>query len=117
MRHGCNLRKFSRNWAHRRAMLRNMATSFLREGKVKTTIEKAKELRPVVERLITTAKDDTLHSRRKAYSYLTDKSVVHKLFTEVGPKCKSRPGGYTRVVRTGWRHGDAAEMAIIELVD
>jgi large subunit ribosomal protein L17 len=94
-----------------------MATSFIKFERFETTVPKAKELRPVVERLITLGKEDTLAARRQAYSYLTDKAVVHKLFADVGPRCKDRNGGYTRIVRTAYRHGDAAEMAIIELVD
>jgi len=97
--------------------LRNLATSFFKYESFETTVPKAKELRPVVERLITLGKNDTLAARRQAYSYLMDKAVVHKLFAEIGPRCSTRNGGYTRIVRTRVRHGDAAEMAIIELVD
>ena len=117
MRHGKALRKFSRSVSHRRALLRNLATSFFKHEKFETTVEKAKDLRPLVERLITLGKNDTLAARRQAYSYLMDKAVVHKLFTDIGPRCASRNGGYTRVVRTRVRPGDAAELAIIELVD
>jgi large subunit ribosomal protein L17 len=117
MRHGNGLRQLSRSTSHRRALLRNMATSFIKFERFETTVPKAKELRPVVERLITLGRNDTLAARRQVYSYLTDKTVVAKLFTDVGPRCKSRNGGYTRIVRTGYRNGDAAEMAIIELVD
>jgi large subunit ribosomal protein L17 len=117
MRHGKGLRQLSRTASHRRALLRNMATSFIRYEHFETTIQKAKELRPIVERLITLGKDDNLAARRQAYSYLMDKAVVHKLFADVGPRCKERNGGYTRIVRTRTRHGDAAELAIIELVD
>jgi large subunit ribosomal protein L17 len=97
--------------------LRNLATSFIKYERFETTVEKAKELRPVVERLITLGKDDNVHSRRQAYSYLMDKVVVHKLFTDIGVRVKSRNGGYTRIVRTRFRNGDAAQMAVIELVD
>jgi len=97
--------------------MRNMATSLLKFERFETTVPKAKELRPVVERLITLGKNDTLAARRQAYSYLTDKAIVHKLFADVGPRCKERNGGYTRIVRTRVRSGDAAEMAVIELVD
>jgi len=97
--------------------LRNLATSFIKHERFETTVEKAKELRPVVERLITLGKDDNVHSRRQAYSYLMDKTVVHKLFTDIGVRVKSRNGGYTRIVRTRYRNGDAAQMAVIELVD
>ncbi len=117
MRHGKGLRNLSRTSSHRRALLRNMATSFLQVERFETTVPKAKELRPVVERLITLGKSDTLASRRQAYSYLLNKAVVHKLFTEIGPRCSARNGGYTRIVRTRVRPGDAAELAIIELVD
>ena len=117
MRHGKSLRKFSRTWSHRKALLRNLATSFLKHEKFETTVEKAKELRPLVEKLITLGRNDTLAARRQAYSYLMDKAVVHKLFADIGPRCASRNGGYTRVVRTRVRPGDAAELAIIELVD
>jgi large subunit ribosomal protein L17 len=117
MRHGKGLRNLSRSASHRRALLRNLATSFLKYERFETTVPKAKELRPVVERLITLGKNDTLAARRQAYSYLMDKNVVHKLFTDVGPRCSSRNGGYTRIVRTRVRPGDAAEMAVIELVD
>jgi large subunit ribosomal protein L17 len=94
-----------------------LATSFIKHERFETTVEKAKELRPVVERLITLGKNDNLASRRQAYSYLLDKAVVHKLFADVGPRCSSRAGGYTRIVRTRVRHGDAAQLAVIELVD
>jgi large subunit ribosomal protein L17 len=117
MRHGKTLRKLSRNATHRRALLRNLATSFIKHERFETTVQKAKELRPVVEKLITLGKNDTLDARRQAYSYLTSKAVVHKLFADVGPRCKERNGGYTRIVRTRVRHGDAAELAVIELVD
>ena len=117
MRHGRGLRKLSRTASHRRALLRNLATSFIKHERFETTVQKAKELRPVVERLITLGKNDTLAARRQAYGYITNKQVVHKLFTDVGPRCKTRNGGYTRIVRTRVRHGDAAELAVIELVD
>jgi large subunit ribosomal protein L17 len=117
MRHGKSLRKFSRTWSHRKALLRNLATSFFKYEKFETTVEKAKELRPLVEKLITLGRNDTLAARRQAYGYLMDKAVVHKLFADIGPRCASRNGGYTRVVRTRVRPGDAAELAIIELVD
>jgi large subunit ribosomal protein L17 len=117
MRHGNGLRQLSRSTSHRRALIRNMATSFIKYESFETTVQKAKELRPVVERLITLGKNDTLAARRQAYSYLMDKAVVHKLFAEVGPRCATRNGGYTRIVRTRFRNGDAAQMAIIQLVD
>jgi large subunit ribosomal protein L17 len=117
MRHGKGLRKLSRNISHRKALLRNLATSFFKHERFETTVPKAKELRPVVERLVTLGKNDTLAARRQAYSYLMDKAVVHKLFTEIGPRNATRNGGYTRIVRTRVRPGDAAELAVIELVD
>jgi large subunit ribosomal protein L17 len=94
-----------------------MATSLIQYEKFETTVEKAKELRPLVERLVTLGREDTLAARRQAYSYLTCKKVVHKLFTDVGPRFKARPGGYTRIVRSRIRPGDAAELAVIEFVD
>ena len=97
--------------------MRNLATSFFKHERFETTVPKAKELRPVVERLVTLAKNDTLAGRRQAYSYLLDKAVVHKLFTDIGPRNATRNGGYTRIVRTRVRPGDAAELAVIELVD
>ena len=97
--------------------MRNLATSFFKYERFETTVPKAKELRPVVERLVTLAKNDTLAARRQAYSYILDKAVVHKLFTEIGPRNATRNGGYTRIVRTRVRPGDAAELAVIELVD
>jgi len=97
--------------------LRNLATSFFKHERFETTVPKAKELRPVVERLVTLGKNDTLAARRQAYSYLMDKAVVHKLFTDIGPRNATRNGGYTRIVRTRVRPGDAAELAVIELVD
>jgi large subunit ribosomal protein L17 len=116
MRHGKVLRKFGRTPSHRRAMFRNLATSLLLNEKCETTVHKAKDLRRVVEKLITLAGTDSLHRRRKALGYIQKKAVVHKLFTELGPRYKARPGGYTRVLRTRRREGDAAEMAVIELI-
>lgn len=117
MRHGNGLRQLSRNTSHRRALLRNLATSFIKYEKFETTVQKAKELRPVVEKLITTGKTDSVAARRRVASYLLDKDMVKKLFGEISPRFASRNGGYTRIVRTGIRHGDTAEMAIIELVE
>ncbi|WKZ56343.1 MAG: 50S ribosomal protein L17 [Bdellovibrionota bacterium] len=117
MRHGVAFRKFARTTSHRRAMFRNLATSLLLSEHCETTIQKAKDLRRVVEPLITLAREDTLAARRRAYSYLLNKQVVHKLFADIGPRFKARPGGYTRIVRTRSRPGDAADMAIIQLVD
>ncbi len=109
-------RKLGRPSDQRRAMLRAMTTYLLESGKLETTFYRAKEVQPVVEKMITLAKANTLASRRRALSYVTKEDVVHKLFTELGPKYAERNGGYTRVVRIGPRRGDAAEMAIIELV-
>lgn len=116
MRHGKAHRKFSRTPAHRRAMFRNMATSLLQHERVETTIHKAKDLRPVAEKIISLGCEDSLHNRRQALGYLKSKEMVHKLFAEIGPRFKERPGGYTRITRTRIRNGDAAEMAVIELV-
>ncbi len=116
MRHGSGLRKLNRTGSHRRAMFRNMATSLFRHEGFETTVAKAKELRPIAEKLVTLAKEDTLVRRRKAYGYLLDKAIVHKLFAEIGPRYVARNGGYTRVVRTRIRPGDSAELARIEFV-
>ena len=116
MRHGVGYRKFQKSTAHTRSMFRNLATSLIRHEAIETTVAKAKELKPIVEKLITSARKPTLASRRLAYSYLMDKTVVAKLFEEIGPRFASRPGGYTRVLRTRRRDGDAAEMAQISLL-
>ena len=109
-------RKLGRPTDQRRAMLRAMTTYLLENGKIETTFYRAKEVQPVVEKMITLAKANTLASRRKALSYVTKEDVVYKLFNEIGPKYADRNGGYTRVIRTGPRRGAAAEMAIIELI-
>jgi len=109
-------RKLGRPTDQRRAMLRAMTTYLLENGKIETTFYRAKEVQPVVEKMITLAKANNLASRRKALSYVTKEDVVYKLFNEIGPKYADRNGGYTRVIRTGARRGDAAEMAIIELI-
>lgn len=116
MRHGSGHRKFQKSTAHTRSMFRNLATSLLRHEAIETTVAKAKELRPIVEKLITSARKPTLAGRRHAYGYLMDKKVVAKLFDEVGPRFIARDGGYTRVLRTRRRDGDAAEMAHISLL-
>lgn len=116
MRHGVAQKKLNRSTPHRKALLRNMATELLRRERCETTISKAKALRPVVEKLITLGKKNTLATRRQAYSFVTDKKIVHKLFAEIAPRYKSRQGGYTRIVRTDRRNGDAAELALIELI-
>ncbi len=117
MRHGNGLRKLNRTSAHRQAMLRNMMNSLLTHEAIKTTLPKAKELRRVVERMITLAKEKTLANQRLAFDRLRDRDVVVKLFAEIGPRYKSRPGGYTRILKMGSRVGDNAPMAYVELVD
>src|SRR5688572_17581485 len=117
MRHQLSGRQLSRNAPHRRAMLRNMAASLLRHETIRTTVPKAKELRRVVEPLITLAKEDTEAKRRTAFSRLRDAEVVTKLFTDLGPRFKARPGGYTRILHMAPRPGDAAPMALMQLVD
>ena len=117
MRHKKSGRKLGRNSSHRKAMFRNMAASLLRHETIKTTVPKAKELRRVVEPLITLAKIDGVANRRLAFNRLRDKEVVGKLFKDVGPRFKERPGGYLRILKTGPRAGDAAPMAIVQLVD
>lgn len=117
MRHRKAGRRLGRNSAHRRAMYRNMAASLLRHETIRTTLPKAKELRRVVEPLITLAKEDGVARRRLAFDRLRDKEVVGKLFNELGPHFKARPGGYLRILRTGFRDGDAAPMALVQLVD
>ena len=110
-------RKLGRNSSHRKAMFRNMAASLLRHETIKTTLPKAKELRRVVEPLITLAKEDGVANRRLAFNRLRDKEVVGKLFTDLGPRFKERPGGYLRILKMGPRPGDAAPMALVMLVD
>jgi len=117
MRHRKSGRKLGRNSSHRKAMFRNMAASLLRHETIKTTLPKAKELRRVVEPLITLAKEDGVANRRLAFNRLRDKEVVGKLFTDLGPRFKARPGGYLRILKLGPRPGDAAPMAIVQLVD
>ena len=108
--------KLGRASDHRDAMLRNLVTSLLENGKIETTVEKAKETRCMAEKMITLGKTNTLHSRRQALSYITKEDVVTKVFAELAPKYADRNGGYTRILKLGPRRGDAAEMAIIELV-
>jgi large subunit ribosomal protein L17 len=116
MRHQVTGRKLNRNTSHRIAMLRNMATSLFQHERIKTTVQKAKELRPFAEKLITLAKKETLHARRQVLRHIHDNEIVQKLFTDIGIRYATRPGGYTRIVRVDFRRGDNAEMAIIELV-
>ena len=117
MRHRKKGRKLNRTASHRRATLRNMATSLFRHGRIETTTAKAKELRPFAERLVTLAKRGDLHARRLAATKIQDRAVLGTLFDDIGPRFSERPGGYTRVLKLGCRKGDAAEMSLIELVD
>ncbi|HEX9265710.1 MAG TPA: 50S ribosomal protein L17 [Candidatus Binatia bacterium] len=116
MRHLKSGRQLSRNSAHRWALMRNLITALLREEKIRTTDPKAKELRRWVDRVITLGKRGSLHARRQALSIVQDKTVVRKLFDTIGPRFKDRAGGYTRIIKIGIRHGDAAQMSVIELV-
>jgi len=117
MRHRLSGRQLNRNSSHRKAMFRNMATSLLDHEVIKTTLPKAKELRRVAEPLITLAKKDSVANRRLAFNRLRDRDVVTKLFNELGPRYQARPGGYLRILKCGFRSGDNAPMAIVELVD
>ena len=117
MRHLKSYRKLGKESAHRRAMLRNMATSFLQHGKISTTVPRAKELRPIVEKMITLGKRGTLHSRRQMESYLFGKDAAHYVCHQLVPRFTNRPGGYTRIIRYGARFGDGAKMCNLELVD
>lgn len=117
MRHGLGLRKLNRTSSHRLAMLRNMMNSLIEHEVIKTTVPKAKELRRVVEPMITLAKEATVANRRLAFDRLRDRDSVVKLFNELGPRFKARPGGYTRILKMGYRVGDNAPMALVELVD
>ena len=116
MRHLKSGRQLSRNAEHRWAIMRNMITALLREEKIRTTDPKAKELRRWVDRVITLGKRGDLHARRQAAGIVQDKPVVQKVFHTIGPRFKDRPGGYTRIIKIGIRHGDAAQMSVIELV-
>ncbi len=117
MDHGHGLRKLNRTSEHRLAMLRNMMNSLLEHEVIKTTVPKAKELRRVVEPMITLAKEPTVANRRLAFDRLRNRDIVTKLFNELGPRFKARPGGYTRILKMGFRVGDNAPMALVELVD
>ncbi|VAW65604.1 LSU ribosomal protein L17p [hydrothermal vent metagenome] len=116
MRHRKSGRQLNRNSSHRKAMFQNMANSLFEHELIKTTLPKAKELRRIAEPLITLAKEDSVASRRLAFSRMRDKAMVGKLFTELGPRYKDRPGGYLRLMKCGFRAGDAAPMAYVELV-
>ena len=117
MRHNKAINHLGRQSGHRKAMLSNMASSLILQKRITTTVAKAKALKSYVEPLITKSKEDTTHNRRVVFSYLKDKNAVTELFRTVAPKIADRPGGYTRVLHIGFRQGDAAEMALIELVD
>lgn len=117
MRHQRKINHLGRSSDHRKAMLSNMATSLILHKKISTTLAKAKALRKYVEPLLTKSKDDTTHSRRVVFSYLQDKSAVTELFRDISPKIINRSGGYTRILKTGFRLGDSAEMCLMELVD
>jgi len=117
MRHGLSGRKLNRTSGHRRALFANLAVALIKHEQIKTTLPKAKDLRPVVEKLITLGKRGGLHARRQALSVLRDEAITRKLFGPIAERYKSRKGGYTRVLKAGFRYGDAAPMAVIELVD
>jgi len=117
MRHGVAGRKLGVTSTHRAAMFRNMAVALLKHEQITTTLPKAKELRPVAEKLITLGKRGGLHARRQAFAQLRDDTIVRKLFDDLAPRYKARSGGYCRVLKAGMRYGDAADMAVIELVD
>ncbi len=117
MRHRKSGRKLNRNSSHRKAMFKNMTASLVEHEVIKTTLPKAKELRRVAEPLITLAKEDSVANRRLAFDRLRNKATVGKLFTDLGPRYKERPGGYIRILKCGYRQGDAAPMAYVELVD
>ncbi|NRB46490.1 MAG: 50S ribosomal protein L17 [Saprospiraceae bacterium] len=117
MRHGKKVNHLGRKSAHRKALMRNLAIALIEHKRINTTLAKAKALRKFVEPLVTKSKTDTMHSRRVVFSYLQNKEAIKELFGIVGPKVGERPGGYVRVIKTGFRKGDGAEMAMIELVD
>ena len=117
MRHNKAINHLGRNSGHRKALLANMATALILNKRIETTVAKAKALKMYVEPLITKSKDDSTHSRRTVFSYLKNNEAVNELFRTVAPKIADRPGGYTRVLKTGFRQGDGADMALIELVD
>jgi large subunit ribosomal protein L17 len=116
MRHRNAGWKLGRNTTHRRALLRNLTTSVILNERVETTVQKAKAVRPWVEKMITLGKRDSLHARRQAASYLLQPAAVQKLFATIGPRFGDRNGGYTRIIKTGWRQGDGADVAILELL-
>jgi large subunit ribosomal protein L17 len=117
MRHHRAGRKLGRDASHRKALYANLTGSLIEHGRIRTTVAKAKEVRPIAEKMITLARRGDVHSRRQALAYLRSQDVVHKLFSEVAPRFADRPGGYSRIVKIGPRAGDSAEMAYLELVD
>jgi large subunit ribosomal protein L17 len=117
MRHGKSGRKLNMTSEQRRSVFANMAASLIRHEQIKTTLPRAKELRPIVEKLITLGKRGDLHARRQALAFLYEEEVVKKLFATIGPRYVDRKGGYTRILKAGFRHGDAAAMAVIEMID
>ncbi|HLO77612.1 MAG TPA: 50S ribosomal protein L17 [Magnetospirillum sp.] len=117
MRHGMSGRKLNRTSAHRKAMFANMVNALIKHEQIKTTLPKAKDLRPIAEKIISLGKSGTLHDRRRAFAILRDEAVVAKLFSVIAERYKGRNGGYTRVLKAGFRYGDCAPMAFIELVD
>jgi len=117
MRHRKAGKKLNRTREHRRALFRNLVTALLEKERIETTLAKAKAIRPLAEKMITLGKRGDLHARRQALAFIQKKAVVKKLFDEIAPRYQNRPGGYTRIIRTGIRRGDSAEMAIIELVE
>ncbi len=117
MRHAVHGRKLGRTSAHRRAMFRNQLAAMVEHERITTTVEKAKELRPIFEKLITQGKRGTVHARRGVRRWLSDRQLVKRLFDDIAPRFEDRPGGYTRITKLGSRKGDGAEMAILELVD
>ncbi len=117
MRHNVSGRKLGRTSAHRKAMFRNQLASLVMQGRIRTTLPKAKELRPLAERMVTQGKRDTLHARRLVNRWIPERELVKKLFEEIAPRFSDRSGGYTRIIKLGPRRGDGAEMALIEFVD
>lgn len=117
MRHGFRGRRFSRTVEHRKAMFANMAVALIKHEQIITTLPKAKDLRPIVEKLVTLGRRTDLHARRQAISQIRDEAIVKKLFEVIGPRYASRPGGYLRIMKAGFRYGDNAPMAVIEFVD
>src|ERR1700733_12951578 len=117
MRHGDKVNNLGRKTAHRHALMMNLANSLIRHKRIFTTLAKAKALRGYIDPIVTRSKENTTHNRRTVFSLLEDKEIITELFTVIGPKVGNRPGGYTRIIKTGFRPGDSAEMAMIELVD